>query len=131
MSLTGRLAAGSSRVMDSKTILYVAMAAVAALLVFQRLRARKAPPALVSEKIRAGAWIIDVRSPQEFAGTSYPKAKNVPVDVLPTQMGDLPKDKPLVLSCASGMRSAQAARILKRARFTDVVNAGSVAGMPR
>jgi rhodanese-related sulfurtransferase len=117
--------------MDSKTILYIAIAAVAALLVVQRLRARKAPSTLVSEKIRAGARIIDVRSPQEFAGASYPKAKNIPVDVLPTRMGDLPKDEPIVLYCASGMRSAQAARILKRAGFTDVVNAGTLAGMPR
>jgi hypothetical protein len=46
-------------------------------------------------------------------------------------MADLPKDKPIVLYCASGARSAQAARILKRAGFTDVINAGSLVSMPR
>ena len=58
-----------------------------------------------------------MRTPQEFAGSSYPKAKNIPLDTLPSRMADLPKDKPIVLYCASGARSAQAARILKRAGF--------------
>jgi phage shock protein E len=46
-------------------------------------------------------------------------------------MADLPKDKPIVLYCASGGLSAQAARILKRAGFTDVINAGSLGNMPK
>jgi phage shock protein E len=117
--------------MDSKIILYIAIAVVVAFVVIQRLRMKKAPSSVVSEKIRSGAKIIDVRTPQEFAGSSYPKAKNIPLDQLQSRMGDLPKDKPVVLYCASGARSAQAARILKRAGFTDVINAGSLGGMPR
>jgi rhodanese-related sulfurtransferase len=117
--------------MDTKTILYVATAVILAFIVIQRLRARKAPSSVVSEKIGSGAKIIDVRTPQEFAGSSYPKAKNIPLAVLPSRMADLPKDKPIVLYCASGARSAQAARILKRAGFTDVINAGSLGSMPR
>jgi rhodanese-related sulfurtransferase len=121
----------SGAVMDTRTILYVAIAAVVAFIIIQRIRAKNAASSVVSEKIRSGAKIIDVRTPQEFAGSSYPKAKNIPVGVLPSRMADLPKDKPIVLYCASGARSAQAARILKRAGLTDVINAGSLGRLPR
>ena len=86
---------------------------------------------MVGEKIRAGARIIDVRTPGEFSGSSYPRAKNIPLDVLPSRMADLPKDKPIVLYCASGARSARAARLLRQAGFTDVINAGGLGSMPR
>jgi phage shock protein E len=117
--------------MDTKTVLYVTIAAIMAFIVIQRLRAKKAPSSVVSGKIRSGAKIIDVRTPQEFAGASYPKAENIPLDVLPSRVADLPKDRPIVLYCASGARSARATRVLKRAGFTDVVNAGSLSSMPR
>ena len=117
--------------MDSKLIPYIAIAVVVAFFLIQRLRVRKAPSSVVSEKIRSGATIIDVRTAGEFTGGSYPKAKNIPVDLLPSRMADLPRDKPIVLFCASGTRSARAARILKQAGFADVVNAGSLASMPR
>ena len=117
--------------MDSKLVLYIAIAVVVAFVLIQRLRARKAPSAVVSEKIRSGATIIDVRTAGEFAGASYPRAKNIPVDLLPARMAGLPKDKPIVLYCASGARSARAARILKQAGFADVVNAGSLQSMPK
>jgi phage shock protein E len=116
--------------MDSNTSLYIGIAALAALIIFQRLRAKKAPASLVLEKIKSGARVIDVRSPQEFAGPSYPKAKNIPLDALPSRMGELPKDRPIVLYCASGARSAQAARLLRKAGFADVVSAGGLADMP-
>jgi phage shock protein E len=117
--------------MDSNTIMYLVAAALAAFLVFQRLRSRKAPAALVREKIAAGAKIIDVRSPGEFSASSYPKAKNIPLDALPSRLAELPKDKPIVLYCASGARSAQAVRLLKGAGYTDVLSAGGLSDMPR
>ncbi len=115
--------------MDGSNGIYIAIAALAALLVFQGLRNRKAPPALVKEKLAAGAKIVDVRSPGEFASGSYPKARNIPLDKLESRMGELPKDGPIVLFCASGARSAQAARLLKRAGFADVVSAGGLGDM--
>lgn len=89
------------------------------------------PNVTLIEKIRAGALIIDVRTPGEFADESYPKAKNIPLAAIEARMGELgPKDGPIVLYCASGARSAQAARILKKAGFLDVVNAGGLDDMP-
>ncbi len=117
--------------MDSNTGVYIAVAALALLFGFQKLRSRKASAVVVKAKLGAGAKVIDVRSPGEFAAGSYPKAKNIPVDTIEARLSELPKDKPIVLFCASGVRSARAARLLKRAGFSDVVSAGGLADMPR
>jgi phage shock protein E len=86
----------------------------------------------VKDKIKAGARIVDVRTPAEFADGAYPGAANIPLSVLPARMHELePKDRPVVLYCTSGARSGQAARLLKQAGFADVVNAGGLADMPR
>ncbi|MCX7024286.1 MAG: rhodanese-like domain-containing protein [Spirochaetes bacterium] len=86
---------------------------------------------IVKDKIKAGAKIIDVRTADEFADEAYPGAVNIPLGVLSAHVGELgPKDKPIVIYCASGARSASAARILKQAGFTDVVNAGGLDDMP-
>lgn len=86
----------------------------------------------VKEMIEAGAKIIDVRSVGEFADEAYPGAVNIPLNVLPAKLGELgPKDKPIILYCASGARSAQAARLLKQSGYTAVVNAGGLDDMPR
>jgi phage shock protein E len=85
----------------------------------------------VKEMIKAGARIIDVRSPGEFADGAYPGAVNIPLNALGARLEELgPKDKPIVLYCASGARSAQAARLLKQAGFAAVVNAGGLDDMP-
>ncbi len=86
----------------------------------------------IKDKIAAGARVVDVRTPAEFRDGAYPGAVNIPLAVLPARMHELePKDKPIVLYCASGSRSGQAAWLLKRAGFTDVVNAGGLEDMPR
>jgi len=85
----------------------------------------------VREKIGAGARVVDVRTPDEFRDGAYKGAVNIPLQGLAARMGELePKDAPVVLYCASGARSAQAARMLKAAGFADVVNAGGLDDMP-
>jgi phage shock protein E len=86
---------------------------------------------IVLTKIKAGAAIIDVRSPDEFADGFYPGAKNVPINALVNRLTEVgPKDKPVVVYCASGGRSAVAQQILKANGFTDVTNAGGLEDMP-
>ncbi len=85
----------------------------------------------VKEKIAAGARVIDVRTTAEFRDGAYKGAINIPLAILPARMRELePKDKPIVLYCASGARSGQAARFLKQNGFTDVINAGGLEDMP-
>ena len=105
---------------------------VAAFIVFSRLRGGgKVSSSVILEKIEAGAVIVDVRTPEEFRGGAYPGARNIPVQELATRMAEIPKDKPVVLYCASGGRSGLAAAMLKRAGFADVSNAGGLGDMPR
>jgi phage shock protein E len=87
---------------------------------------------IVKDKIKAGAKIVDVRTPGEFADEAYPGAVNIPLNSLSGRLGELgPKEGAIVLYCASGARSAQAARFLKQQGFADVVNAGGLDDMPR
>jgi phage shock protein E len=113
--------------MDAWTI--AALVALAIVLI-RRFLVRRAPPALVRERIEAGAKVVDVRSPGEFAGGAYPGAVNIPLQTLRSRMSEIPRNRPVVLYCASGMRSASAARILRHAGYTEVVNAGGLHHLP-
>jgi len=85
----------------------------------------------ILEMINAGAKVIDVRSREEFEDEHFPNAINIPVNVIQNKTAELgDKTAPLVLYCASGSRSAYAARILAMAGFKKVVNAGGLYDMP-
>jgi phage shock protein E len=109
----------------------VAVAVVALLVVRRIAGGKRVSPMVVLEKIKAGAKIVDVRSPGEFQGGAYPGAVNIPVQELDRRAGELRKDQPVVVYCASGMRSASAERLLRAKGFLDVVNGGGLAQMPR
>lgn len=75
--------------------------------------------------IEEGATIIDVRSKGEYAGGHIKGSLNIPLNVLPEQMGKIKgKDKPIIVCCASGARSATARNIMLEAGFERVYNAG-------
>lgn len=60
------------------------------------------------------AVIIDVRTRQEFMGGHVSGSKNIPLDQIRSSVDEIKKMKsPVVLCCASGMRSAQATSFLK------------------
>ncbi len=106
--------------------------AVVAVLVIQRLAGgRRVSQDVVLQKIKAGATVVDVRTPGEYQTGAYPGAVNIPVQELDRRMGELRKDRPIVVYCASGMRSASAERLLRARGFTDVVNGGGLTSMPR
>ena len=109
-----------------------AVVAVAGWLILRKvLKGGKVAQNVVMEKIKAGAQIVDVRSPEEFRDGFYPGAVNIPVQEIARRLGELAKDKAVVLYCASGGRSGAAARVLKQAGYADVVNAGGLGDMPR
>jgi phage shock protein E len=56
--------------------------------------------------------VLDVRSPEEFAEGHVPGALNVPYDQVAGRLGEIPRDKELVLYCRSGRRVALAADVL-------------------
>lgn len=84
-------------------------------------------PAEAKRLVESGASLIDVRSPAEFAGGHLPSAKNIPVSELGARIEAVgPKDRPVVVYCASGVRSALARGVLERAGFAQVKNLGAM-----
>lgn len=62
----------------------------------------------LTEALRDGATIIDVRSPAEFAGGHVAGSKNIPLQQIPDMLNTMPTSKQIVFCCASGGRSGQA-----------------------
>jgi phage shock protein E len=88
----------------------------------------KVDPARARALVAEGARLIDVRSPGEFAGGHLPGAVNIPVGELGARLPELPDPgRPLVVYCASGMRSASAASMLRSKGFREVHDLGSIA----
>lgn len=68
-----------------------------------------------AEFMNRNGIIIDVRTYEEFASGHIENAKNIPLQIIETKVNDIKKlNKPVIVCCKSGMRSAQATAILKR-----------------
>jgi rhodanese-related sulfurtransferase len=57
-------------------------------------------------------YVLDVRTPEEFAAGHVPGAKNVPYDQVAARLAEIPRDKDVVLYCKSGRRAGIAADAL-------------------
>ena len=68
-------------------------------------------------------FLLDVRTPQEFAAGHIPGAVNIPVDDLRSRLGELPRDREIAAYCQVGQRGYLATRILRQAGF-QAVNIG-------
>ncbi len=96
-------------------------------LFFVVTRLGKVAPARAHALVEAGALLVDVRTEAEFASGHLPGATNVPLDRLSGKAGKLvEKGKPIVVYCASGMRSASAKRLLARAGAGEVHDLGAM-----
>lgn len=96
------------------------LAALALLVVFTLVLPRlgKANPQEVRRLVASGARLLDVRTAGEFASGHLPGAVLLPVDQLAGRLGSVgPKDRPVVVYCHSGLRSARAATLLRRAGY--------------
>ncbi len=79
--------------------------------------------------------LLDVRTAEEFASGHLPGAVNISLQDLPSRLGEVPVDQPVVLYCRSGNRSGQAAALLEEAGYTQVADLGGIidwqaAGLP-
>ncbi len=70
------------------------------------------------------AVVLDVREPAEYAQGHIPRARHVPLGELSRRLNELEKfrDKPIIVACRSGHRSAGACGILARNGFQNVYN---------
>jgi len=62
-------------------------------------------------------FVIDVRRSAEIARGAIPEALNIPVNDLRERLNEIPKNKTINLSCAVGVRSYIASRILQQKGF--------------
>jgi phage shock protein E len=80
---------------------------------------------LLSEAIKNGAYLVDVRTQGEFSGGSATGAVNIPLDKIQSQIGKLKDKKNIVVFCRSGNRSSQAKSILEQNGFRNIINGGT------
>jgi rhodanese-related sulfurtransferase len=66
------------------------------------------------------ALIVDVRETNEYAEGHIPGAINIPLRTLAKNLDKIPTDKPVVLSCASGLRASLATTALQLLGYTNV-----------
>ncbi|MDF2556974.1 MAG: CoA-disulfide reductase [Bacillales bacterium] len=69
------------------------------------------------EKQAEGAFLLDVRTANEFNRGAMKGATNIPLDDLRIRLNELPENKDIIVSCQSGQRSYIAERILKQAGY--------------
>jgi len=95
------------------------------MLIWPLVRRQAAGPALstlqVTQLINSkNATIVDVRTQEEFAKGSLPNARNVPADRVKDRVGELKKDRPLIVVCANGSAAGKVAAQLRASGFEQV-----------
>lgn len=75
--------------------------------------------------ISPDAFLVDVRTPKEYAAGSVTGAVNIPMDDVPGKLGRFKDKKQIVIFCRSGNRSGYVKHILEKNGFTNVVNGGT------
>ncbi|MEN9996051.1 MAG: Thiosulfate sulfurtransferase PspE precursor [Pseudomonadota bacterium] len=91
---------------------------------YKWLRAKQVKSDLPALK-SAGATLVDVRSVGEFANANAAGTLNIPLSELNSRLNEIPKDKPVVLCCASGSRSGMAKLLLLKNGYRNVHNIGN------
>lgn len=79
----------------------------------------------LTEAIKDGAYLVDVRTPSEFADGSVKGAVNIPLDKVPTELSKFKGKENIVVFCRSGNRSGQAKSILEQNGIQNVINGGT------
>lgn len=82
----------------------------------------------IHEEVDAGrAYLLDVRTKEEFAEFSIPNSINLSFeDIQFGKVPNLPRDAKIYTYCMSGARSEKATALLKLMDFTNVINAGGI-----
>lgn len=79
--------------------------------------------------IEQGAFLVDVRTPDEFSQGHLAGSTNYPLNTINTAFANVDKEMPIVVYCRSGNRSGKAMDYLKNAGFTHVHNGGGLEEM--
>jgi rhodanese-related sulfurtransferase len=91
------------------------------------------PPTLTPPDVsaRADLQIVDVRSRQEWRSGHVARAKHIPLDQLPTRLGELNRGRPVGFICQTGGRSKLAAKIAAEAGLEAINISGGMSAWQR
>ena len=84
------------------------------------------PGEVPAAEVPDGAWLLDVREPQEWAAGHAPDARHIPLGQVNSRSGEVPRDELIYVICRSGVRSARAASALAGAGWQTVNVAGGM-----
>jgi adenylyltransferase/sulfurtransferase len=78
----------------------------------------------LDEQLKRGddVYLLDVREPQEWGAGHLTNATHIPMREIPVRLGELPRDRDIVVYCRSGARSANVQQFLKANGITRVRN---------
>ncbi len=112
---------------DTMEILQWVLITLLALIIIRRFLPVKGITNISVEQVKEkfsdkGVQFIDVRTPGEYKANHRPQFINIPLSELPRKLNKLDKNKEVVVICQSGMRSAKAAKILKKQGFQKIYN---------
>lgn len=74
--------------------------------------------------LKEGAFLVDVRTSQEFQRGSVKGAINIPLNEIKSNLEKFKSKKNIIVFCQSGARSGQAKRILTNNGMQNVINGG-------
>ena len=86
--------------------------------------AQVSPDALLERQAKQDStvFLLDVRTPEEFAAGHIAGAVNIPYDQVAAHLQEIPKDKEVVLYCKSGRRAGLAAESLAANGYTQLAH---------
>jgi rhodanese-related sulfurtransferase len=92
-------------------------------------------PEVAAGSVPDGAWLLDVREPDEWAAGHAPDARHIPLGQLGNRANEVPQDQDVYVICRSGNRSGRAAQALNGAGWRAFNVAGGMqdwaaAGLP-
>lgn len=91
---------------------------------------RQVPVSRVRELVEGGAYILDVRTPEEYAAGHLIGAVNIPLGEIRQRISEIPRDRPVYVHCRTGQRSYNAIMALKGYGFENLINvSGSFLGV--
>jgi rhodanese-related sulfurtransferase len=80
-------------------------------------------PEVPAASVPDGAWLLDVREPEEWAAGHVPGATHIPMGEVGSRAAEVPQDQDVYVICRSGMRSARVAEALMGAGW-QAINVG-------
>jgi rhodanese-related sulfurtransferase len=75
-----------------------------------------------AQKWNQGAFILDVRTVEEWEEGHIPDSTPIPLEELPDRLSEIPRDREIVVVCRTGNHSLEAQEILLDAGFEQVMS---------